>query len=236
MRQMYGTLVKQVEKGHPFNSDAAEHLKNVPQHKFGTKLMACVEEAKQGKLDAHHTHSTAAPAEGADARPRTQTAFELVYSKAARIQLDLGQLEANYKSSLHREVTVPVGEIVEKELEPVAKERKKLEAAAHDAKDATKKSVHQSEKANSMKAKSADAAKAKEEAAKDLMTLKATQLKAAEGVYSLALASVMDQDKRLAEPLINLIQEQLAYVCARLASARCAGVRACMCACVLRHG
>ena len=62
-----------------------------------------------------------------------------------------------------------------------------------------------------MKAKSGEAAKAKEEAAKEMMVQKVTKLKAAEGVYSLALASVMDQDKRLAEPLINLIEEQLLY-------------------------
>lgn len=93
----------------------------------------------------------------------------------------------------------------------MAKERKKLEAAAHDSREATKKSLHQSEKALSMKAKSGEAAKAKEEAAKEMMDQKVTKLKAAEGVYSLALASVMDQDKRLAEPLINLIEEQLLY-------------------------
>jgi len=114
---MYGTLVKQVDKQHPYNVDATEHMKLVPQHKFGTKLMACVEEAKQGKLDAHHTTSTAATADGAEVNPRTQSAFELVYAKAAGIQLHLGQLEANYRSNLHSKVTVPVGEIVEKDLE-----------------------------------------------------------------------------------------------------------------------
>jgi hypothetical protein len=36
-------------------------------------------------------------------------------------------------------------------------------------------------------------------------------MQAAEGEYSQALAEVLKQDKQLAQPLINLVEEQLAF-------------------------
>jgi hypothetical protein len=213
MKQMYTTLGKQLEKCHPYHADQQEHVKHVSQHKFGTKLMAAAEDAMQGKLDAAR-----GSAEGAapDTDARTQTGFEMVFAKAARIELDLGQLEANYKKSLHTQVFDPISDIVEKELAPVAAERKLLDAAAQNAERARKKQWETSGKKPSEKEAAKDPAKvaahaAKEEAATDLSESMATKLRAAEGVYSLALGKVMSQDKRLAEPLVNLVQEQLAY-------------------------
>eukprot|EP00039_Didymoeca_costata_P019790 m.338951 g.338951 ORF g.338951 m.338951 type:complete len:500 (+) comp18607_c0_seq1:92-1591(+) len=178
MRNSYIQFSKGLEEMYPNVSDEQRLLKKIPQHVLGTKLMA-------------HTEST---------QDHEQHPFELLFAKCARVQLDLGQLQAFCHHSVRNKVIAKVQGVSET-LSVAATKRKTVVSATSDVESTRKKLEAATLKGN----------KDKQDQLQDSYESSVTSLKAAHGAYSLALANAIHDDKAMAEPLVDLLQEQLAY-------------------------